>query len=144
MMRRCLAFALAAACGHPATHDSTTPAHEADDPSCPMVVPGTAVAVEDTDRGAALVFVTTGDVDKVRERAKFLAAAHSKRNVTGAAAGHEMSDMIATKSTADETDVDHGGRVVFVATSESDIPSLQSELRMHASHLAAGSCRMAM
>src|SRR5262249_24496354 len=34
------------------------PASRADDPTCPMLVAGTSVTVEDTDTGAALVFVT--------------------------------------------------------------------------------------
>ncbi len=79
-----LLFALAAAasaCGGsstPAT-SSTTPktASHADDPSCPVVVPGTSVTVEDTATGAALVFVTTGDVAEVRRRVASLAQTHN-------------------------------------------------------------------
>src|SRR5258706_3058947 len=144
MMRCCLALAvsLAAACGHPAGHDNTTPHDPAargdDDPSCPMLVRGTSVTVEDTDKGASLVFVTTGDVENLRTRAKFLALAHTKRGVdpAGTPPGNAMSDMVGTKSTADESDVDRGAKVTFIATTEADVAPLQQELRMHAQHLA--------
>lgn len=70
-----------AACGGSSTHVShssdTTTARAADDPSCPMTVPGTSVTVEDTDAGAALVFVTTGDVAQLRERVRAMATMHN-------------------------------------------------------------------
>lgn len=120
-------------------------AARADDPSCPVVVPGTSVTAEDTNTGAALVFVTTGDAAKVRVRAKYLALAHSRRALGSTPpAGHELSDMIATPSMADETDVEHGARVEFKATKPEDVAALQAELRMHAQHLASGTCEMAM
>src|SRR5256885_2051987 len=68
----------ALACADAASHDQAPAARADDDPSCPVLVPGTSVTVEDTDKGAALVFVTTGDVSQVRTRAKFLATAHGK------------------------------------------------------------------
>ena len=113
MMRFCLALALAA-CGHAASHDQAPAARADDDRSCPVLVPGTSVTVEDTDKGAALVFVTTGDVPQVRTRAKFLATAHGK---------HQRPAQM---------------------PSDGDVAALQSELRMHATHLASGSCKMAM
>src|SRR4051812_36051253 len=63
------------ACGHP--DPATTPPKSqptAGDPTCPVLVPGTSVTVEDTPTGAALVFVTTGDAAEVRKRASALAA----------------------------------------------------------------------
>jgi hypothetical protein len=152
--RRLIVFALAVvACGHAASRDATptpTPAPAADDdPSCPVVVPGTSVAVEDTTDGAALVFVTTGDVAKVRVRARFLALDHSRRELDAqagkpASEGDSLSAMISTHATAEASDIDHGARVVFKAVKPDDAGALQSELRMHVQHLAGGTCKMVM
>lgn len=80
-----LTFSLLAACGGsggttngPATPTATatTDRH----PSCPMAVPGTSVTVEDTDTGAALVFVTTGDAAEVRRRVGNIAEMHNKHH----------------------------------------------------------------
>src|SRR6187402_2762029 len=76
--------AAASACGGssaPATSRATPKtASDANDPSCPMVVPGTSVTVEDTATGAALVFVTTGDVAEVRRRVASLAQMHNEHH----------------------------------------------------------------
>lgn len=74
------AFLAIAACGgsKPASSSSAPAAASAtDDPSCPVTVPGTSVSVEDTATGAALVFVTTGDVAAVRQRVAALAGMHN-------------------------------------------------------------------
>ncbi len=147
------------------------PAGRADDPTCPMLVAGTSVTVEDTDTGAAFVFVTTGDVGAVRTRARALAEAHNAHHAkmepgaaaephaahgAGAPAGKGMGTMIGAHSTAAASDIDGGARVAFTAVdpapaaptappagaSPSGPAALQSELRMHAQHLAAGTCEM--
>ena len=80
----------------PATAGSgakTAGAKQADDPSCPVAVPGTSVAVQDADGGAALVFTTTGDVAGVRQRAREMVRMHNETHAkmgplpTGDAAG---------------------------------------------------------
>lgn len=181
-----------AACGGgssgPATA-STTPKPTADaaDPSCPVVVAGTSVTVEDASNGAALVFVTTGDVAEVRRRAGELARMHNEHHAAmgplpdgteagdghaghaghggggdgdahaghgghaghhgGAHAGHggahagHMGGMIGVHSKATASDVEGGAKVLFVAGG-GDVGKLQGELRMHAQHLAAGTCAM--
>jgi hypothetical protein len=135
-----LALALAA-CGHSASSDHASHATaKADDPSCPVLVAGTSVAVEDLANGAAFVFVTTGDVADVRRRAAKLADMHAHHDGPPSA----MGMMIETPSTAAEKDIDNGARVELVATNPGDAAKLQSELRMHAQHLASGSCEMAM
>jgi hypothetical protein len=142
-----------------------------DDPACPVAVPGTSVSVEDTDLGAALVFVTTGDVDQVRTRARAMAKAHVDHHAAmgpmptgleqpdgaGAHDHHHMDHggggaggapahgggggMITIHSNATAADIDGGARIEFVAA-PGDVPALRDQLRMHAQHLAAGTCAM--
>jgi hypothetical protein len=44
--------------------------------NCPMHVQGTSVEAENVEGGAALVFITTGDTDALRERVRNMAATH--------------------------------------------------------------------
>lgn len=88
--------------GSSATSPTTTPGQSDDDLSCPVSVAGTSVTVEDTDRGAALVFVTTGDVAEVRKRVAAMATMHNDQHAAmgplptgdetggGGHAGHDM------------------------------------------------------
>jgi hypothetical protein len=168
-----LSIALAA-CGSSSrtTEPTTAPAKVAqtsNDPSCPVAVAGTSVTVEDAANGAALVFVTTGDVAEVRKRAAALASMHNDHHgkmgalpdgssAGGEHAGHDMSShaghdmsggehaghaggMIGVHSKASASDIDGGAKVSFVANG-GDVAKLQSELRTHAQHLASGSCAM--
>jgi hypothetical protein len=102
-------------------------------------VPGTSVTVEDAAGGAALVFVTTGAVDQVRVRANKLAEAHNQHADAGS-----LAAMLPSGASAKASDVDGGSRVVFTAASPDSAGAVQSELRMHAQHLSAGTCKMAM
>jgi hypothetical protein len=182
-----LLFALASAasaCGGsstPATSSTTPkPAGAASDPSCPVAVPGTSVTVEDTATGAALVFVTTGDVAELRRRVTTLAQMHNDHHGAmgplpdgsgggghegheghgaaaggGGAGGHEghgaaaggggheghAGGMIGVHSKAAASDVEGGAKVAFIANG-GDVAKLQGELRMHAQHLASGTCAM--
>ena len=159
-----LLLVLLIACGGTATPPTAplapTPAA---DPSCPVEVAGTSVTVEDTDTGAALVFVTTGDVAELRKRDGLLAQKHNDHHAAmgplpdgtdtaghehhhdhAAAGGHDhaaMGSMIQIHSKAVPADVDGGIKIAFIAGA-SDIGKLQSELRMHAKHYAAGTCGM--
>ncbi len=77
-----LAITLAgvAACGgssQPAAQQPKANPTTAADPSCPVTVPGTSVAVEDANTGAALVFVTTSDVAELRKRVATMAQMHN-------------------------------------------------------------------
>jgi len=133
---RSLVLLLLVACGQPAKHDTTPPpapaaAHDA---TCPLEVPGTSVTVEDTADGAAMVFVTTGDAAAVQAAADAFAAAHP--SATSGFAG-----MVAKGSSVAAQRITGGAKLEF---SGGDAPALQSELRMHADHLSAGSCAMAM
>jgi hypothetical protein len=64
----------------PAPQAAAAPAPTDDDPSCPVAVPGTSVSVEDTDTGAALVFVTTGDAAELRRRVGSMASMHNDQH----------------------------------------------------------------
>ena len=141
---KCVAFSFVlaiAACGSKSSAPSTTPAARAaatDDPSCPLLVPGTSLSVEDTTGGAALVFVTTGDPLAVRARAAKLAEMHTKHDGPSSA----MGMMFSAGSTATATEVEGGARVEFTAAQPDGAAALQKELRMHASHLTGGTCEM--
>lgn len=97
-MRR-LVFCIAlTACGGGATSTTgTTTPKPAADPSCPVEVTGTSVTVEDTDTGAAFVFVTTGDVAELRKRGTAMAQKHNDHHAamgplpdgTDAGGGHD-------------------------------------------------------
>ncbi len=96
-------FTLVAACGGSPTKPIETPKPTATDPSCPVAVAGTSVSVEDANNGAALVFVTTGDVGEVRKRVAEMAKMHNDHHAAMGAlpdgkaadehAGHDMGSM---------------------------------------------------
>lgn len=101
-----LAITLAAvgACGgssQPAAQQPKANPTTAADPSCPVTVPGTSVSVEDTNTGAALVFVTTSDVAEIRKRVATMAQMHNDHHGamgafsdgTAAESGHAGHNM---------------------------------------------------
>lgn len=187
-----VAMAVAACGGGVSATQTTTATKTSDsDPSCPVAVAGTSVTVEDTTTGAALVFVTTGDVADVRQRVAAMASMHNEQHAAmgplpdgtqtaGGHAGHDMSGsnqeghdmggmnheghdmskmnneghdmsggnhaghaggMIGVHSKAAASDIEGGAKIIFIANA-SDVAKLQGELRMHAQHLASGSCAM--
>lgn len=138
-----LACLLVGACSSPAkppTTTVTTPTTPStDDPSCPLLVPGTSISVEDSPEGPAFVFVTTGDVAQVRTRGQALAAMHNDRKGSPELLGM----MFSVKSAAKAADVEGGVRVTFTATPPATNAEVGEELRMHGGHLAgASSCKM--
>lgn len=146
MTRLGFAFVLAlaaVACGSKTSSPPPTTPNKmaaADDPSCPLVVPGTSISVEDTTTGAALVFVSTGDPLAVRARAAKLAEMHTKQDGPKDAMGMVFS----AGSTATATEIEGGARVEFAAAQPDGAAAIQKELRMHAGMLGPGSCRMSM
>lgn len=177
-------IAFAAACGgsKPSAQDTQPKSVVASDPSCPVAVPGTSVTVEDADSGAALVFVTTGNVAELRKRVDAMAKMHNDHHGSmgalpdgkdehaghdmsghaghdmGSGSGHDMSGhdmsghdmsghaghaggMIGIHSKATASEISGGVKLLFVSGS-GDVAKLQSELRMHAQHMAGGSCSM--
>lgn len=140
-------LSVVAACGsspraqdtRPAAGDK--PAGVAGDPSCPLLVPGTSISVEDSPQGPALVFVTTGDVAAVRTRGQALATMHNAHD----GAPEAMGMMLGAKSNANAADIEGGVRVTFTPTDPAAADAVGNELRMHAGHLAgASSCAMHM
>jgi hypothetical protein len=71
----------------PHEHQATTggesdmPPQDAMAANCPMRVQGTTVQAEHVEGGAALVFVTTGDIDALRERVRNMAAARESQSM---------------------------------------------------------------
>ena len=162
------------ACGGSSQPAATTPPAPAAaaDPTCPVEVAGTSVSVEDTSTGAAMVFVTTGDVAELRTRVTAMAAKHNEHHGAmgalpdgtgggsehaghdmgamhggGEHAGHDMSGMhggggmIMMHSKAEAADIEGGIKVMFTVA-PTDVAKIQAELRMHAQHLAGGTCAM--
>lgn len=155
-------FVALIACGSTATPTTGPSKVTPGDPACPVAVSGTSVTVEDTDTGAALVFVTTGDLADLRKRAAAMAQKHNDHHAamgplpdgTEQAGGHEHHDhgghgdhannggsMIGVHSKATPADIEGGVKIAFISGA-AEISKLQSELRMHAKHYAAGSCEM--
>jgi len=145
--RLAILFSLVVACGpsaKPSTPSPPTPTETAtpaanDDPSCPLLVPGTSISVEDSAEGPAFVFVTTGDAAAVRTRGQALAAMHNERS----GAADSLGMMFAAKSTAKAADIEGGVRITFVPVPPATAAEVGDELRMHGGHLAgASSCKM--
>ncbi len=130
-----LAIALLIGCSSPAKPTPVTPddhAQKATDPTCPLLVPGTAVTAEDTADGPSLVFVTTGDAALVRTRGQALAAMHNERK----GAAENLGMMFTPGSTASVSEVAGGVRVTFKG-------GQLDELQMHVKHLAGSTtCEM--
>ena len=168
-MAKSVLFALLlAACSgssKPVPAEPATPV-VADDPACPVTVAGTSVTAEDTANGAALVFVTTSDVTELRKRVGALAKTHNDHHSamgalptgteqqgagghdhhamagSGGHEGHAMTgSMISVHSKATAEDIEGGAKLVFIAFPDG-VAKIQSELRMHAQHLATGTCKM--
>jgi hypothetical protein len=143
MQKLCLSLLVAAAAcgGKPAPTSTTTPPPTTtapDDPTCPLIVPGTALSVEDTSDGIALIFVTTGDAEAVRTRTASLNDAHNAHN---SAAG-SLGAMFPATASARWSKIDGGARFELVASDPAGVAKLQSEVRMHAGHLTGGTCAM--
>ena len=129
-----LALALLIGCGSSAkpVDPVKPPPVAADDPSCPLVVPGTSISVEDTADGPSFVFVTTGDVAQVRTRGAALAAMHNEHKGPSSALGM----MFSPGSAASTAEIEGGVRVTFKG-------GKADELRLHAQMLTgATTCEM--
>ena len=135
-----LVLAFLVGCGSPARPvDHVTPGPSADDPSCPLLVPGTSITVEDTADGPSLVFVTTGDVAAVRTRGAALATMHNEQKGPPMALGM----MFPPDSKASTAEIEGGVRVLFKPTDPAKAGAVGDQLRMHGRHLAgATSCEM--
>jgi hypothetical protein len=70
--------------------------------NCPMHVQGTSVEAENIEGGAALVFITTGDTDALRERVRNMAATHES------SAMRTESQRMGTSTSASDTKLSGG------------------------------------
>lgn len=85
-----LGAALLAACATPARTSGNGPREasvsgERMGALCPMAVPGTTVAAEEVEGGAALAFTTSGDVEELRRRVHRMAEFHNQHHGPAAA-----------------------------------------------------------
>jgi hypothetical protein len=71
-----------------------TSAQDAMAANCPMRVDGTTVQAEQVEGGAALVFMTTGDVDALRERVRNMAAARESLSLEAQSQELGMSETM--------------------------------------------------
>jgi hypothetical protein len=136
--------------------------------NCPMDVPGTTVQAEDVEGGAALVFMTTGDVDMLRERVRNMAEAEESHamgaarmggqtmpggtsdTTAGAKSGEEMDSAEARGTgTAPMLDVDtrvedveDGARLIIIATNPADLDAVRDDAEQRAQQLTSGECPM--
>jgi hypothetical protein len=131
-----LVSAWSAACGSSSPHVRTEPVAVAptSDP-CPMTVPGTSVTVEDTPTGAALVFVTTGELEALRSRVGAWAEGH---NAAHAAMGPlPTGDEIGGQHHHDHghhgggSPADHGAHDAHGASAPGEVTSLAGMIGIH-------------
>lgn len=117
---------------------------------CPVEVPGTKVAVADTQDGVALTFTTTGDVAQLRQRVHHMADMHEHMMHGGMMGSGEMmgsggmgSDhMKMAPSTARAEDTDGGARIVLTPNDPKQLPELRAHVHDHAAQMASGHCPM--
>jgi hypothetical protein len=126
--------------------------------SCPMAVPGSAVALDDRDDGVSLTFTTErGDVAELRQRVRFLAEMYAMHQGHGymrwhhMAGGHGwmhgrgqamgpigMGPMPASR--ADVVDVDRGARLDLTPIDAADLDHLRQHVRWQSQRMGRGEC----
>lgn len=123
--------------------------------NCPMAVPGTSVASQDTPEGEAITFSTSsGDVNELRRRVRVMSELHGGHHVggdaaamgQGAGAGGMESDvhesMTAPTSRATVSDVEGGARVDIVPVDPTQVEQVRAAARTHAEHMQREGCAM--
>jgi hypothetical protein len=159
-----------------AEQDSTTggeaeSAGAAADANCPMAVSGTSVQAEDVEGGAALVFITTGDVDALRERVRNMAARRESEAMRPESQQTGMRETMRPGSAEDPTagaksgddlesgaggelqrmpevdtrveDIEGGAQLLIIATNAADLDTVRANTQQQAQQLTAGECPMA-
>lgn len=124
--------------------------------TCPLLVPGTQVEVENTDSGVALSFTTqqADQVDALRTRVRSLADTYQQirgrdiiwRSIPGAKAAEGEKPREAKgqfpAATANAEEIENGLRLTFVPTQENQLNMLRQHVRAHRQHMQAGQCFM--
>jgi hypothetical protein len=122
---------------------------------CPMSVPGTRVAAEDTDAGVALAFTTSPDqAAALRERVHAMAEMHNRQHGGAAGDHHGMHGAMGEgtggmggmerppPAEARVEDVQAGARIVLTPRDPADLQQLRDTVRQHAAHMQAHGCGM--
>ena len=138
--------------------------------TCPMMIEGVEVSVEETDAGVALTFTAPGDVEALRTRVRHMADMYGHHqgqrrmmwgHMSGAHAmpGHEAMGMrgpghmgsgrpgmhrqgigMMPVGTASYEEIAGGGRVVMTPTDAADLESLRRMATTHQARMASGQC----
>lgn len=128
---------------------------------CPMSVPGTEVAAEDTASGEAVTFTTRSadQVPALRERVHAMADMHNAHHAGGDAGHGGMHGMhggmgggtsgggmegmeMPPPSQATVEDLPDGARILVSPKDPADLERLQSTVRRHATHMREHGCPM--
>jgi hypothetical protein len=131
---------------------------------CPMAVPGTSVAAQDTPQGEALTFTTSsGDVNELRQRVRAMADMHNRHPAgrhgagemsgemhgTGAGSGQSMTDgemhahqhkMMPPPARATVEDVPGGARIDLVPQESANAEQLRQAVRTQAERMRRDGC----
>lgn len=142
--------------------------HEGMTMQCPMAVPGTQVAAEDTPEGEAITFTTTSPdaVPDLRARVHAMADRYERRHASGqagtmpegdssgdesgagsAGSGSADADQMPTPAPAPSRavveDVEGGARVTVTPNDPADLEHLRSSIRERVAYMQdTGSCGM--
>lgn len=123
--------------------------------NCPMAVPGTSVAAQDTPEGEAITFSTSsGDVNELRRRVRTMSEMHDGHHMGGdtasmgqgaggSAMGSDVHEsMTAPTSRATVSDVEGGARVDIVPVDPTQVEQVRAAARTHAEHMQREGCAM--
>lgn len=136
---------------------------------CPMEVPGATVAEQDSPGGATLIFTTSGDVARLRERVRAVAEMHNRHQAAMSQDGgmhmhgsesmhghmhggmmgsrpdggaHMHGGMTMVPAEARSQDIERGAALVLTARNPADVEALRAHARQHAQEMASGHCGM--
>lgn len=125
---------------------------------CPMSVPGTRVAAEDTDSGAALAFTAAPDqAAALRERVHAMAEMHNRQHGGAGGDPHGMHGAMGggtggmggmggmgmpPPAEARVEDLQEGARMVLTPRDPADLQQLRATVRQRAAHMQEHGCGM--
>jgi hypothetical protein len=128
----------------------TIPATAGAQPTCPLGLVGTKVAIADVNGGVDLSFTTSGDVNELRRRVRNQALEHGPGAHAGLGHGgthmgahtHGLRLWQIAPVTATATDLDDGARLHVVAKDPAASERVRVALHERAAYIVAlGECR---